>query len=259
MPKFIDLSIAVENDLPSDPPMMIPKIEYTDHVEGAKQMTLFFDGLNPANDLPNGKGWAIEMVHLTTHSGTHLDAPWHYHPTMDQGKKALTIDEIPLKWCTGSGIKLDFRHFDDGYQVTANDMELVLKEMNITLKPGNIVLVNTGADQHWGKPDYLLKGCGMGKEATLWLLNQGIKVVGTDAWSWDRPLPVTAEAFKRSKDGSIIWEGHFAGIEKAYCHMEKLTHLDQLPPSGFTVFCFPVKIKRASAGWVRAVALVEDV
>ncbi len=258
MPKFIDLSIAVENDLPSDPPMMIPKIEYTDHAQGAEQMSLFFDGIEPAKDLPDGKGWAIEMVHLTTHSGTHLDAPWHYHPTMDRGKSALTIDEVPLEWCTGPGVKLDFRHFDDGYQVTAKDMELALKEMNITLKPGNIVLVNTGADQRWGKPDYLLKGCGMGKEATLWLLNQGIKLVGTDAWSWDRPLPVTAEAFKQSKDGSIIWEGHFAGIEKGYCHLEKLTNLDQLPSFGFTVFCFPVKIKRASAGWVRAVALLED-
>jgi kynurenine formamidase len=40
--------------------------------------------------------------------------------------------------------------------------------------------------------------------------------------------------------------------------MEKLHNLDQLPASGFTVACFPVKIKAASAGWVRAVAMLED-
>jgi len=116
----------------------------------------------------------------------------------------------------------------------------------------------TGADRYWGTEEYLIKGCGMGRDATLWLVDQGIRVVGTDAWSWDPPLQLVAEEFKKTGDPSIIWEGHFAGIEKGYCHIEKLTGLDQLPPHGFTFFCFPVKIKAASAGWIRAVALVEE-
>ncbi len=257
MPKFIDLSIAVENDIPSDPPMMIPKIQYLGHDEGAAQMKLFFPDIDPSRDLPDGKGWAVEFVTLSTHSGTHLDAPWHYHPDMNRGEKAFTIDEIPLDWCTGPGVKLDFRRFPDGYLVEAEDMERAFGEIGHGPEPGEIVLVNTGADKYWGKPEYLVRGCGMGRNATLWLVERGVRVVGTDAWSWDRPLPVIAGEFGKTKDPSIIWEGHFAGIEKGYCHMEKMTNLDTLPATGFTVFCFPVKIKGASAGWVRAVAMVE--
>jgi kynurenine formamidase len=256
--KYIDLSIAIENGIPSDPPQMIPSIQYITHDEGAGQMIPFFPGIDPARDLPGGKGWALEMITLTTHSGTHLDAPWHYHPTMSGGLRALTIDEVPLEWCTGDGVKLDFRGFPDGYLVTAADMEAAFSKMGYTLKEGDIVLVNTGADAYWGKGEYLIRGCGMGREATLWLCERGIRVVGTDAWSWDRPLPLIAQEFRENGDPSIIWEGHFAGIECGYCHIEKLTNLDRLPSFGFTVFCFPVKIAGASAGWIRAVAAVEE-
>ena len=255
--RFIDLTIAIEPDLPSDPPMMIPKINYMDHDQGAESMTLFFPNLKK-EDLPGGKGWAVEQIELSTHSGTHLDAPWHYHPLMDKDKKAMTIDEIPLEWCMGDGVVLDMRHLEDGYKVRPDDLEACLERIGYTLKPGDIVLVMTGAAAFWESPEYMLKGCGMGREATLWLTDRGIRVVGTDAWSWDPPLPLTAREFLRTGDASIIWEGHFAGIERGYCHMEKLTNLDKLPPFGFTVVCFPVKIKHASAGWVRAVAILED-
>lgn len=256
--RFVDLSIAIEDGLPSDPPGMIPQVTYVGHEEGAKSMAQFFPGIDPERDLPGGLGWAVELVTLSTHSGTHLDAPWHYHPTMDGGKPALTIDQVPLEWCMGPGVVLDFRRFPDGYLVTPSDVEEELKRIGYELKEGDIVLVMTGADKYWGKPEYLVKGCGMGREATLWILEHGVRVTGTDAWSWDRPLPLIARDFQESHDPSIIWEGHFASIEKGYCHIEKLTNLDQLPPFGFTFFCFPVKIKGASAGWIRAVALVED-
>ncbi|MEW6442334.1 MAG: cyclase family protein [bacterium] len=255
--RFVDLSIAIEPGLPSDPPMMVPKVTYSSHEEGAEGMRAFFPGLE-RKDLPGGLGWAVEHVELSTHSGTHLDAPWHYHPTMDGGRRAWTIDEIPLEWCMGDGIVLDLRHLPDGYKVMPADLEEALGKTGCRLKPLDIVLAMTGADRFWGTPEYLLRGCGMGREATLWFLDRGVRVVGTDAWSWDRPLPLIAEEFRRTGRASIIWEGHFAGIEKGYCHMEKLRGLDGLPPSGFTIFCFPVKVRGASAGWVRAVALVEE-
>ena len=69
-------------------------------------------------------------------------------------------------------------------------------------------------------------------------------------------LVVTHEA--ETGDASIIWEGHKAGREIGYCHMEKLSNLDALPDHGFKVACFPVKIERASAGWTRAVAIIEE-
>ncbi|MDK2867206.1 MAG: hypothetical protein PWP51_1388 [Clostridiales bacterium] len=255
--KIIDLSIAVEDGLPSDPKPQIPRIEYLNHKDTAQSMTTYFNGNITVDDLPEGNGWAIENIQLTTHSGTHLDAPYHYYPTMNGGERAWTIDEIPLEWCIGDGVKMDFSSKPDGYKITAEDVEAYFKQINYQLKEGDIVLLQTGADKQWGKPEYLLAGAGMSAEATLWLIEHGVHVVGTDGWSWDVPLPIEAERFAASRDVDIIWEAHRVGRIKAYCHIEKMTNLDQLPAFGFKVSCLPVKIKAASAGWCRAVAFIE--
>jgi kynurenine formamidase len=120
-----------------------------------------------------------------------------------------------------------------------------------------IVLVNTAAGARYGQADYVATGCGMGREATLYLASRGGRVVGTDGWSWDAPFVYTAKRFAETGDPSIIWEGHKAGREIGYCQIEKLHNLEALPASGFTVACFPVKIRAASAGWTRAVAIFE--
>jgi kynurenine formamidase len=263
--EYIDLSVAIENDIPSDPPSLRPDITYTSHREGAKSMSAIFEGLEADRHLPGGNGWAVESVALTTHSGTHLDAPYHYAPVMDRSieeKKALTIDRIPLEWCVGHLVILDFSHLPDGYVAVPSDIDQKLDELNYQLKPGDIVCVHTSAAKYWGGPEYLSKGCGIGREATLYILRQGIRVVGTDAWSWDAPFIHTGRKWKESleagrPDTGIIWEGHFAGIEMAYCQLEKLANLDRVPPLGATMYCFPVKIKDAGAGWVRAVAAVK--
>lgn len=178
--QFIDLSIPIES-VPSDPEFMIPQIEYTDHQGGLVSAGEIL-GCQP-EDLPLGLGWAVERVILTTHSGTHLDAPWHYAP-VSEGKKAKTIDRIPLEWCYGNGVVLDFRRKKDGALITVEDLKLALRKIRYRIKPRDIVLIMTGADRYWGKAEYLVKGCGMGRESTLWLLDQGVKVVGIDAWSW---------------------------------------------------------------------------
>lgn len=255
--QFIDLSTTLRNDGPNDPPQQRARIYYADHAEGRDNMLSFFPKATEA-DLPEGLGWAYETAVLGTHTGTHLDAPWHYHPTMNRGDRAITIDEVPLEWCYGNGVKLDFSKKGDGYLITAKDIETELKTICHTLKPGEIVLIQSGAAPYEGTEEYMRRGCGMGREATVYLAEKGIRMMGTDAWSWDRPLPLIAEEFQESGDNSIIWEGHFAGIACTFCHMEKLTNLDLLPGDGFKVICFPIKIARASAGWVRPVALIEN-
>jgi len=260
--KLIDISVALEVGIASDPPVMDPKITYLNHRQTQEQMTGFFPGMT-SEDLPDGDGWALEMLEISTHNGTHLDAPYHHHSTMDRalvpgGRPAITIDEVPLEWCFQPGVKLDFRHFADGYVVTPEDIEAELARINHILSPLEIVVVNTSAGEAYGQPDYLLKGCGIGKAATLYLLERGVRVTGTDAWSWDAPFFHTAAKYAENHDPSIIWEGHRASMEIGYCHMEKLANLDQLPPTGFKVSCFPYKIKGASAGFTRAVAIMED-
>ena len=256
--RFVDLSITLENDVITDPPFMRPKITYQQHADTVAELGHFFPGVTN-EDLPDQAGFAAaEWVTLTTHNGTHLDAPWHFHPTMDGGKRAITIDEVPLDWCFRPGVKLDFRHFPDGYVVTAADVEAELARIGHALQPLDIVLVNTAAGGAVGDPNFVNVGCGMGYDATIYLTSRGVRVTGTDAWSWDAPFSYTAEKVKQTGDTSLIWEGHKAGREIGYCHLEKLHHLEALPGNGFTVSCFPHKIKGASAGWTRAVAIFED-
>ena len=108
----------------------------------------------------------------------------------------------------------------------------------------------------YGTPGYVATGCGIGHEATCWMTERGMRVCGTDAWSWDAPFVHTAKKVAETGNAGLIWEGHRAGMVKGYCHMEKLANLDQLPATGFQVQCFPVKIKDASAGWCRPVAIL---
>jgi kynurenine formamidase len=254
--RIVDLSVALKAGIASDPPNMLPSITYSDHAEGARWFMQYFPGLR-MEQLPDGQGPAMEQVTISTHNGTHFDAPWHFHSTMDGGKPAMTIDQVPLDWCFAPGVKLDFRDKPDGYVCTAADMRRELDRIGHTLKPLDIVLVNTAAAAAYGQPDYIDRGCGIGREATLYLTERGVRVTGIDGWSWDAPFSATRKRFAETGDASLIWEGHKAGRDIGYCHMEKLANLDQLPPHGFMVACFPVKIERASAGWTRAVAIFE--
>ena len=252
---IIDLSIPLENDVPADPPQQKVSIVYHRHADTADVIASYFPGLKP-EQLPDSQGWAVETATISTHNGTHLDAPWHYHSTMDGGARAITIDEVPLDWCYQPGVKLDFRHLPDGYLVQPDDIDAELARIGHRLQPLEIVLANTRAGARYGQEDYIHSGCGFGRAATLHLVQQGIRVVGTDGWSWDVPFSHTARRFAETGDASLIWEGHKAGREAGYCQIEKLHNLEVLPADGFLVSCFPVKIRAASAGWTRAVAIL---
>jgi kynurenine formamidase len=254
--KIIDLSVTLTDKIASDPPGLGPKISYMKHGDGAVEFTKMFD--LPAGVLRDGAGPAAERCEITTHNGTHMDAPWHYHPTMNGGERAITIDEVPLEWCFGPGVKLDFRDRPNGHTVSPDEIEAELKRIDHTISPGDIVLVNTAAGARYGEPDYVATGCGIGREATLYLTERGVRVCGTDAWSWDPPLAGQVARAREIGDWSVFWEGHKAGADTVYCHMEKLANLDQLPGTGFQVIALPVKVENASAGWCRPVAIFES-
>jgi len=249
--RIIDLSQPIRQSPPGS--MLKVDIEYLSHKDGARIHGAFF-GLS-SEDLPEGNFAAVENLALTTHSGTHLDAPWHYWPT-SEGKPSKRIDEIPLEWCYGDGVLLDFRYKKAGEEIGVEDVKKALKKIGYTLKPFDIVLFMTGASKYYGETNYTQAHPGATRESTLWIVEQGVRVVGIDAWGWDKPFDVMVKEVRQGKKEKI-WAAHFAGREKEYCHLENLTSLDKIPRAyGFSVAVFPIKIERASAGWVRAVAFV---
>jgi kynurenine formamidase len=254
--RIVDISSPLDNETVYDHPFMRPKIEYLSNAQNAPMLLESFPGLRQ-EDLPEGEGWAFEKVQLTTHNGTHMDAPLHYQSKSIDGKRMMSIDEVPLDWFFRPAVKLDFRRLPDGHVVSAAEVEMELSRIGHEVKPFDIVLVNTRAASCAGTDEYLTAGCGMGREATLFLTSRGVRVTGIDAWGWDAPFVHTRKRWLETRDPSIIWEGHKAGREIPYCHMEKLCNLEQLPAHGFTVACFPYKIKGGSAGWTRAVALFD--
>ncbi|MEV4317916.1 cyclase family protein [Actinocrispum sp. NPDC049592] len=257
MRTFVDISVPLRTGIASDVPGLLPEISYLGHSETVGDLLSIFPGATK-EDLPNGEGWAFEWVKMTTHAGTHVDAPWHYASTMDNGERAITIDEVPLEWFLQPGVKLDFRQLPDGHVVTPADIDAELARIGHTLSPLEIVVVNTAAGTRYGEDDYVSRGCGVGREGTLHLLDQGVRVVGTDAWSWDAPFVHTAKRYAEHGDPSVIWEGHKAGRERCYCQVEKLHNLEALPPTGFQVACFPAKVHAASGSWTRAVAIFDS-
>ena len=252
MTTFYDLSVPLE-DTPSEP--LKVTIQHLDHVSSAAQMARFLEVR--VEDLTGGMGWATDDVHANTHAGTHVDAPWHYYPT-SMGAPARRIDEMPLEWFFQDGVRLDFRHMPQAARIEVSDLEAALAAIDYTLKPLDIVMLRTGTDKLWGSDKYMHGGAGLTAESTLWLLDRGVRVIGTDCWGLDRPLWAAAKQFKEDNDPAKLWEAHRAGIEQEYCQIEKLANLESLPtPFGFKVSCFPVKVKGGSAGWTRVVAIYE--
>lgn len=82
--------------------------------------------------------------------------------------------------------------------------------------------------------------------------------MGIDAWSWDQPLGFQARQAKQTGRNDVFWAAHYEGVQREFCHVERLANLAALPNTGFTFCAFPLKIKRGSAGPTRAVAIVGE-
>lgn len=251
--KLIDLSVPLS---PSVKEPLPPSIMYHTHEDGAEQGAQLLGIEKKA--FRDGKAWATETLTVNTHAGTHVDAPWHYGD-LSGGKPARTIDEMPLDWFFGDAVLFDFSNHPIGYEISSEDFKQQLKEIDYALKPYDIVLVRSDADKKLYDEQYAFLHAGVSAEATRWLLEQGIKVVGTDGWGWDIPLNIQAKQHLEAPNQGVMWDAHYVGIEKEYCQIEKLANLDQIPVRhGFKVSCFPVKIEKASGGWARPVAFIEE-
>lgn len=275
MVQLIDLSVLVENS-PSEP--MQCSTKRLDHRKGARQfcrtsawnkrlplrarlrqLWAHLNGqrrITPA-DFPNEEFLTLDTVTWNSHMGTHLDAPIHYG-SQCEGKTPRTVDQLPLDWFYRPGVCLDLRCKKPGELISQEDIIHALTTTGHDLQPLDIVLICTGTDKRWGTPQYFSHAPGMSREATEWLLDHGVKVIGIDTYGFDRPLPVMLATFWRTKDHSHLWPAHFLGREREYIQIERLANLDQLPLSGFRLACFPLRVKGLDASWIRAVAILDQ-
>ena len=249
---LVDLSAPIVASPPETPEPLRTEIAFSDHAAGAAAI----EGLLgvPKELLRDGEGWATEeFLRFGTHNSTHVDAPYHYNSRI-RGERAQTIDELPLDLFLGPGVVLDFADREDGDAITAEDAERAVARAGHDLRPGDIVLVRTGRDAFLDAPDYMVRGPGVTAEATHWLFERGIRVMGIDAWGWDRPLHLQAEEARAAGEPGVFWAAHQADLP--YCQIERLANLGALPATGFQVACFPLRIVGASAAPARVVAIV---
>jgi kynurenine formamidase len=250
--RLVDLSAPITQSSPETPEVLRTDIEYHSHAEGAAQIEALL-GV-PARLLRDNEGWALEtFTRLGTHNATHVDAPWHYNSTI-AGERAQTIDELPLDWFFGPGVVLDMRAKQDGAEIAVTEVEAELERIGHELRERDIVLVRTGRDAAVGEPGYMALGPGVTAEATHWLYERGVRVMGIDAWGWDGPLHVQAQRALERDEPGVFWAAHQADIP--YCQIERLVGLGELPATGFQVACFPLKIAGGSAAPARVVAIL---
>jgi len=252
--EIIDLSAPITPSPEGTPEVLRTDIDFQDHADGARVIEELF-GVGPEL-LRNGEGWTNEFfTRFGTHNSTHVDAPWHYNSEIG-GTVAQTVESLPLEWFVQTGVVLDFTGREDGEAVTGSDVEKALGAIDHALSPLEIVLIRTGCDEWIDSPEYMAHGPGVTAEATRWLFERGVRVMGIDAWGWDRPLWIQAEEAKRTGEAGIFWKAHQADLP--YCQIERMVNLDRLPPTGFTVSCLPLPIVGASAAPARVVAILGE-
>jgi len=181
--RMIGPSVGIIPDAPHEP--WKPSIRYLTHErEGLDWIKTTFGAKEEDLVHSGGKGAAFEEVTAITHSGTHVDAPWHYGP-QSEGKPAKKIDELPIEWFFSDGVVLGLRHKRPGEKISAQDLEEALERIGYVLKPFDIVMITNGRDRDLGSTKYFEQS-GMTRESALWLVEQGIKVIGVDMYGFDR-------------------------------------------------------------------------
>jgi kynurenine formamidase len=252
--RFVDLSAPIVASPAEAPDLLRTEIDFADHARGARDIEAML-GVTP-DLLRDGEGWAVEtFLRFGTHNSTHVDAPWHYNSTVE-GERAQTIDELPLEWFHAPGVVLDFHGREDGDAIDVDDVRAELQRIGHALAPLEIVLVRTGRDAFYAEPDYMIRGPGVTAGATRWLYEQGVRVMGIDAWGWDRPLHLQAQEARARGEAGVFWAAHQADL--AYSQIERLFNLGALPSDGFVMSCFPLRIVGGSAAPARVVAILDD-
>jgi kynurenine formamidase len=237
--RIVDLSMPVHMDMLTFPRVPPPAITvYESHADFATRIGAAEHGVDSLT--------ASYLVVQNDHVGSHCDARKHIVPT------AGGPESIPLEYCYSDGVVLDFTHRAPGDIISAADVEEALRKISYEVKERDIVLIHTGAGAYNTEERYRTDHPGMSAEATRWLIERGVRMMGCDAITFDPPVWAMFEKQK-------FWEAHRVMWDEEYWHLENLMNLDQIGRShGFTLSVLPVKWVGTTAAPVRAVAIVDD-
>src|SRR5262249_21334792 len=143
---------------------------------------------------------AMDIVETYTHAGTHVDAPYHFGPTTN-GKRARTADELPLEGVYNDGVLLDFSAMKRlGQMTSVAEIRGKLDQIKYRMKSQDIVLIRTGAADHFSDdPNFADLSIRLEFDALLWLLDQGVRVIGCDSESLDGPVTPMVESLRAGR------------------------------------------------------------
>jgi arylformamidase len=178
-------------------------------------------------------GYSLERINCTTHTGTHMDAPYHF---LEDG---VTVDHIPPEDLVGSAVVLDLRKDLQGNLIPRS---LIEKHWPQGPRP-EIVLLETGwSHRRAPTKEYLYSFPGLEPEAAEWIAAQGVKGVGTDTLGID--------AFTNDR-----FEAHKVLLRKGIWILEALDNLDLLKEQKrYTLVAAPLKIEGGSGAMARVFA-----
>jgi len=208
--KTIDLSHNISSQMPVFPGDISPEI--------------FINATIPEN------GYYERAIKLSSHSGTHIDAPAHII------LHAPTLDRMPIDTFIGNGAMIDLSH------IKYKEIEIIdLEPHEYLFKNKEFILINTGWSRYWGEEKYFREYPVLSIEAALWIDSFMLKGIGVDTVSVDALKSTDLPIHKVLLERSLI--------------IENLTNLERLPNTGFTFICLPLKVEEADASPVRAAAI----
>lgn len=179
-------------------------------------------------------GYNLELVFLSTHSGTHLDAPYHF---IENG---LRIDKIPLNRLITDAFLCDIRKGPDE-AITRGDI-VGFEARSGKIPANSAIIFKTNWSQNVSRRDYFTKNPGLTADAARYLLRRRPSLVGIDSPSID--------SGRDSKFSS-----HHILLRKNILILENLCNLDKIRKTNFRLIVLPLKLKDATGSPVRAVAV----
>lgn len=232
--KILELSREISPTMPVYPGHV--KVAFWDHLTHEEVRTL---RLPPDNEF---KGYAVKGIVMCDHVSTHVDAVSHFNAD----RTDLSIDLLPWEHLITPSAWIDLTDVWPEKHITRARVQKALGDAGVTLRPGMTLLYTTGAARHWEAGDnyrYQREYPGLDREASEWLLDQGIVNLCTDAASTDTPSDLT-------------YPNHLAHGQRLVVHTEIVANIDRIPiHQGFYTAFFPLRFVGGTGSPARAIAL----